>query len=99
MVFVFADVGPSAGAELGPGPDLSSASRAGVVRGDLMGIIPSDCMFAFSKGLDILAGFPIYVFAPAIGKGADDEKCALVLGISCGLLMKILMEDYVFLLT
>lgn len=71
MVFGSPDVGATAGAELGPGGlGRDSAPCCGVGEG-LMGII----VFAFPEGLVYAAGFRIYVFAPVIGRGADDGKC------------------------
>lgn len=72
MVFGFPDIGGATGAELGPeelGRD--SAPCCGVGDG-LMGIVA----FMFPEGLVYAAGFRMYVFAPVMGKGADDGKCA-----------------------
>lgn len=62
------------GAELGAGGlGVDSAPRSGL-DGDLMGII----VFVFSVRPVKAAGFRIYVFAPVIGKGADDGKYTLI---------------------
>lgn len=82
MAWKFLGVNANIDAELGSGGlGLDSGPCSGVDE-DLMGIIA----FVFSEGLVKAAGFRIYVFAPVIGKGADDGKCALISGkISCEL--------------
>lgn len=71
MVSGFPAVGANIGSEFGPGGlGRDSAPCCGVGEG-LMGIIA----FMFPERLVYAAGFRIYVFAPVIGKGADDAKC------------------------
>lgn len=71
MAFGFIDVDANIGSELGPGGLGRDSAPCSGVDEDLMGIIA----FVFPEGLVKAAGFRIYVFAPVIGKGADDGKC------------------------
>lgn len=76
MAFGFIDADASFGVELGSGGlGIDSALRSGVDV-SLIGML----VFVFSEGLVKAAGFRMYVFAPVIGKGADDGKCTLILG-------------------